>query len=137
MMAKSPILRGLLDTSVFIAIEQGRELDYGNLPLEQFVSSITRGELLAGVHAASSVEVRVVRLSTIESLAGFSTLSADSAAATQWGKLRHTVTAAGRRPNVNDLWIAAIALANKLPVVTQDNDFDVLADLGGPAIIRV
>jgi hypothetical protein len=24
-----------------------------------------------------------------------------------------------------------------LPVVTQDNDYEVLADLGGPAVIRV
>lgn len=136
-MATLPLPRGLLDTSVFIALEQGREFDYGRLPIEQFVSSITRGELFAGVHAATSAEVRAVRVATIESLAGFSTVAADSAAATHWGRLRQAVAAAGRRPNVNDLWIASIALANKLPVVTQGSDFDILAGLGGPQIVRV
>ena len=136
-MAALPHRQGLLDTSVFIALEQGRDIDYGSLPREQFVCAITRGELLAGVHAAKSADVRAVRLSTIESLAGFSTLSADSAAATRWGQLRHAVAEAGRRPNVNDLWIAAIALANKLPVVTQDKDFDVLAGLCGLNVITV
>ena len=32
--------------------------------------------------------------------------------------------------NVNDLWIAATARANRLPVVTQDGDFAVLSALG-------
>ena len=32
----------------------------------------------------------------------------------------------GRRLNVNDLWIAAIAAANGLPIVTQDADFSAL-----------
>ena len=36
-----------------------------------------------------------------------------------------------------DLWIAATAAAHRLPVVTQDADFDVLAEFGGLDIIRV
>ena len=44
---------------------------------------------------------------------------------------------AGRRVNVNDLWIAAVARANGLLVVTQDDDFDVLADLGLVDVLRV
>ncbi|MHB1172089.1 MAG: PIN domain-containing protein [Lacisediminihabitans sp.] len=127
----------MLDTSVFIAIEQGRRLDFSKLPQEQFVSSITHGELYAGIHAARSSEVRAVRLATIESLTGLVTLPADTAAATHWGRLRQAVSAAHRKANVNDLWIASIALAHRLPVVTQDSDFDVLADLGGPRIIHV
>lgn len=137
MTASLPHRQGLLDTSVFIALEQDRDLDYGNLPLEQFVCVITRGELLAGVHAAQASEVRAVRVSTIESLAGFSMLSADPAAATRWGELRHAVASAGRRPNVNDLWIAAIALANRLPVVTQDDDFDILSSLCDLTVVKV
>jgi predicted nucleic acid-binding protein len=43
---------------------------------------------------------------------------------------------AGRRVNVNDLWIAATAVANGLPVVTRDDDFDPLADLG-VAVVKV
>jgi predicted nucleic acid-binding protein len=43
----------------------------------------------------------------------------------------------GRRVNVNDLWIAATAAANRLPVVTQDDDFDPLQDATGLEVIRV
>ncbi|TFB91024.1 type II toxin-antitoxin system VapC family toxin [Cryobacterium sp. HLT2-28] len=129
--------RGLLDTSVFIAQEQGRQLDVSALPDQQFVSAITHGELYAGVHAATSLHTRAVRLATIESLSGLATLPADTAAAAHWGRLRQAVSESGRKVNVNDLWIAAIALAHSLPVVTQDTDFAVLADLGGPEIITV
>lgn len=64
-------------------------------------------------------------------------LVADEAAAEHWARLRYRLAENGRRINVNDLWIASIALANGLPVVTQDRDFDVLEGLGGPAIIHV
>ncbi len=129
--------QGLLDTSVFIALEQGRQLDVSRLPLEQFVSSITHGELYAGVHAARSLETRAVRLATIEALSNLTTLPADTVAAAHWGRLRQAVSETGRKANVNDLWIASIALAHGLPVVTQDADFAVLSDLGGPEIITV
>lgn len=135
MTARLPHPRGLLDTSIFVAIEQGRDLDFGVLPVEQYVSTITRGELVAGIHAASDSNVRAERLATIEALAGLTMLTVDLAAASHWGRLRHAITVAGKRPNVNDLWIASIALANELPVVTQDRDFELLRDLGGPEII--
>lgn len=38
---------------------------------------------------------------------------------------------------MNDLWLAATALANEVPLVTQDDDFDTLADLGLLDVIRV
>ncbi|WP_367280063.1 PIN domain-containing protein [Nocardioides sp.] len=43
---------------------------------------------------------------------------------------------AGRAVPANDLWIAATAVAHDLPVVTQDSDFDVLAELGLLEVIR-
>jgi len=39
--------------------------------------------------------------------------------------------------NVNDAWIAAIALAHDLPVVTQDDDFDALAKFPDLKVIRM
>jgi len=35
------------------------------------------------------------------------------------------------------LWIAAVAAANDLPVVTQDSDYDPLQSIGGPQVIRI
>jgi predicted nucleic acid-binding protein len=43
----------------------------------------------------------------------------------------------GRRIRVNDLWIAAVAAANSLPVVTQDDHFDPVRGVAGLAVIRV
>jgi predicted nucleic acid-binding protein len=34
-----------------------------------------------------------------------------------------------RRANINDMWIAATAMALGIPVVTQDHDVVVIADL--------
>jgi predicted nucleic acid-binding protein len=38
---------------------------------------------------------------------------------------------------MNDLWIAAVAAANDLPIVTQDSDYDPLEAIGGPQVIRI
>jgi len=58
------------------------------------------------------------------------------AAASNWARMRVRLVEAGVRVNVNDLWIAAVALANDLPVVTQDADFDPLGPVG-VSVIRV
>lgn len=129
--------RGVLDTSVIIAIETGRPVDYALLPLEQAITAISIGELNYGVHAAADTDTRSMRLSTLQSIAGLSVLTADTVAATQWGRMRHRLREQNRKINVNDLWIAAIALAHNLPVITQDSDFDLLSDLGGPTVINV
>lgn len=129
--------RGLLDTSVFIAAESGRPLDQERIPDEVSVCVVTVAELRAGVLAATTSRVRARRLATLDSIAGLEPLPIDVAAAGAWADLRVRLAEAGRRVNVNDLWIAAVALANELPVVTQDADYEALSDLGGPAIIQV
>ena len=128
--------RGLLDTSVFIARE-GRNLDAARMPDEVAVSVITYAELRAGVLAASEVSVRSRRLTTLQTVADLNPLPIDAAVADAWAELRLRIARSGRRMNVNDTWIAATALAHGVPVVSQDADFDALADLGGPPVIRV
>ena len=44
---------------------------------------------------------------------------------------------AGRKLKVDEGWIAAVARADDLPVITQDADLEVIEALGGPAVIRV
>ncbi len=126
--------RGLLDTSVFIAVE-GKDLDLSALPDEVAVSVITYGELRAGVLAASELSVRSRRLTTLQTVADLNPLPIDSAVADEWARLRVLLAAAGAKVNVNDTWIAATALAHGVPVVTQDADFDILARLGDLEII--
>jgi len=132
-----PVERGLLDTSVFIAGESGRTLDESLLPHEGAISPVTVAELHVGVLAAKDVNIRARRLKTLETIADVEILPIDNAVAGAWALLRIHLAEAGRRLNVNDLWIAATALAHDLPVVTQDDDFEPLVGLGGPALIRV
>jgi predicted nucleic acid-binding protein len=128
--------RGLLDTSVFIARE-GRELDTTSIPDEVAVSVVTYAELRAGVLAATDVDVRSRRLSTLQAVANLEPLPIDSAVADEWARLRLLLAQARRRVNVNDTWIAATALAHGVPVISQDRDYETLADLSGLEVITV
>lgn len=129
--------RGLLDTSVFIANETGRALDPEALPDESAVSVVTLAELQAGVLAAQDTETRAQRLVTLDSAADIELLAVDELVATWWARMRVHLAEEGRRINVNDLWIAATAAANEVPVVTQDNDFTPLEDFAGVTVVRV
>ena len=129
--------RGLLDTSVFIASESGRELDEESLPDEGAISPITVAELHVGVLAAADVDTRARRLATLEAVADVETLPIDNSVAAAWALLRVHLAESKRRLNVNDLWIAATAIAHHLPVVTQDDDFDSIEGVSGLEIVRV
>lgn len=131
------LVRGVVDTSVFVARESNRPLRVELLPHEQFVSAITMGELFAGVHAARDTDSRAMRLKTLELLSGVEVLTVDADVAVVWARLRQKLREVDRRLNVNDLWIASTALVHSLPVFTQDFDFTVLSDLGGPDIVIV
>lgn len=129
--------RGVLDTSVFIAGESGRELDEAALPDESAVSVVTVAELQAGVLAAGDVDTRAIRLATLDALADVEVLPVDHSAAVMWARMRVHLHESGRRANVNDLWIAATAAARGLPVVTHDADFEPLEGIAGLRVVRV
>lgn len=129
--------RGLLDTSVLIAAEDGRRLAVDRLPDESAVSAITVGELHAGILAAQDLDTRARRLATLDAVADMELLPVDDQVAAAWGRLRVHLAQSGRRLNVNDLWIAATAVANGLPVVTQDDDFGPLDGVAGLTVVRV
>jgi predicted nucleic acid-binding protein len=129
--------RGLLDTSVFIARESGRALEVERLPREVAVSAVTVAELHVGVLAARDVDTRARRLATLEAIADVEVLGVDEAVAAAWARLRVHLAEAGRRLNVNDLWIAATALVRGLPVVAQDDDFAPVEGVAGLTVVRV
>jgi predicted nucleic acid-binding protein len=129
--------RGLLDTSIFIASETGRALDTSQIPAQSATSVVTLAELHAGVLAADDVSTRARRLATLDAMSDIEVIPVDEGAARAWAELRVHLANSGRRVNINDLWIAAVALSRGLPVVTQDNNFDPIDGLGGLSVIRV
>lgn len=129
--------KGLGDTSLFIATETDRPIRHDRMPAEISVCVITVAELQAGVLAAQTVADRAARLATLDHVGELQPLPVDAAAASAWARLRVEIHQAGRRVSVNDLWIAAVAIANDLPVVTQNGDFRLLADLGLLSVIEV
>jgi predicted nucleic acid-binding protein len=130
-------VRGLLDTSVFIAAESGRPLDVDRIPDETAVSVVTLAELQAGVLAASDVDVRARRLATLAAVSDIELVDVDEGAALMWAHMRVHLAQSGRRCNVNDLWIAASAASRGFAVVTQDDDFGPVDGVGGLQIVRV
>jgi predicted nucleic acid-binding protein len=130
-------VRGILDTSIFIAQEFGRALDEPAIPDEVAISVITLAELQAGVLAAADVETRARRLITLGVIADIEVLPITERVAAEWARLRVHLATAGRKVNVNDLWIAATAVAHGMPVVSQDAGFKPLADVAGFSVVRV
>jgi predicted nucleic acid-binding protein len=129
--------RGVLDTSVFIAREAGRRPEAERLPREAAISVVTLAELHVGVLAAADLDTRARRLATLEATADIELLQVDAAVAASWALLRVHLAENRRRLNVNDLWIAATALAHGIALVTQDDDFAPLQGVAGLAVIAV
>ncbi len=127
----------MVDTSVFIASESGRALAVDRIPDEVAASAVTLAELRAGVLVAADAHTRARRLATLETLFDVEVIPIDRNVAEVWALLRVHLAEAGRRLNVNDLWIAASAASRGLPVVTQDSDFDAVDGVAGVEVIRV
>ena len=124
----------ILDTSIFVAVEQGRPLGRP-LPDSVSVSVVTLAELELGVLVARDSDTRAQRLATLthvrEETAG---LPADERVASAYARLAANELAAGRKPRIHDTWIAATALAHGAAVWTQDDDF---SSIGAVDLVRV
>ncbi|MGD8486727.1 MAG: type II toxin-antitoxin system VapC family toxin [Chloroflexota bacterium] len=122
--------RGLADTSVFIARDARRPIDVRALPARLAVSVVTIGELRTGVLAATDTVTRDRRLDTLTAALSLEPIPIDVEVANAWARLRLALRDASLRMPVNDSWIAATAMALDVPIVTQDDDFPKLAELG-------
>lgn len=135
-MGVSDTLGGIADTSVFIAREVGRPILEEAIPDVVAVSMVTVGELRLGILRAQPDE-QSARMATLESALTIKPLAVDRAVADSWAELKRVLGLASRSMPVNDSWIAATALSRGVPVVTQDADYDVAAEVAGLEVIRV
>lgn len=130
-MANERPLRGILDTSVVIDLD---EIKSSALPVEVAVTALTMAELAAGPHAATDANERARRQDRLQRTeAAFDPLPFDSEAARAYGRVYAAVVSAGRKARgarAVDLMIAAIACSVGLPLYTRNpSDFAALEDL--------
>lgn len=120
---------GLLDTSIFIAHETRRPL--GELPERVAVSVVTIGELQLGVLVASDDGTRARRAATLALARAADPIPISEAVMVAWACLVADCRAAGtqRTIKLTDALIAATAIERGLPVVTQDEDYDLIAQV--------
>ena len=111
----------LADTSLFIALEQGRPV-LADPPARLMVSWITIAELRAGVLEAGTPTERSLRAVTLHQATELDPLPVDRAVAYAWAHLRAALRDVKRALSGNDLLIAATAIAHGVPLVTQDRD---------------
>lgn len=118
----------IADTSVFVAAEQRRPL--GRPPEgEARISVATLTELGVGVQMAAGVELARLRRTTLERAQRFVALPYDELVAARLASLLAAARRRKRRAGAMDAIVAATALVHNLEVWTQDDDFDVLAEL--------
>jgi predicted nucleic acid-binding protein len=127
-------MRALLDTSFFVATESGRPLGEMAGVTETEVSVVTLAELTLGVLMANDDDrpARVATLSAVEST--WDPLPVDAEVARQFARLAAALRADRRRVPILDVLVAATAIAERIPVVTQDHDYDAIP---GVEVIRV
>ena len=127
-------MRALLDTSFFVATESGRPLGDMDGVTETEVSVVTLAELTVGVLMANDADrpTRVATLSAVEST--WDPLPIDAEVARQFAHIAAALRARRRRVPILDALVAATAVVEQIPVVTQDRDYDAIP---GVEVIRV
>lgn len=127
-------MRALLDTSFFVATESGRPLGDMAGVTETEISVVTVAELTVGVLVASDADrpARVATLSAVEST--WDPLPVDAEVARQFARIVAVLRTDGRRIPILDALVAATALVEHIPVVTQDQDYQAIP---GIEVIRV
>ena len=122
-------MRALLDTSVVVAMER-RGLDPGGFD-GGAISVMTLAELALGVAMAPDPDEFAIRRHTyLAADDGFDKIDVTPATAAVYGDIAAAVRRAGRRPAVADTLIAATAIVQELPLVTQDEGFLAFAPHG-------
>ncbi len=116
-------VQGLLDTSTVILLP--RISDPTVLPQEPLISAITLAELSVGPLVASTDKERTARQAHVQQAeSDFDPLPFDAAAARAFGGVAASLRRAGRKTKARtyDAMIAAVAVANELPLYTCNPD---------------
>lgn len=116
-------MRAIADTSAIIGVEAGRIEARDLRQFQLSVSAITVGELEAGVACADAATWQLRARTLLQVLTALPVVAADRRVAGAYGTVAGRLRAADASVGYHDAWIAATAVAEGLPVVTQDRDF--------------
>lgn len=127
--------RGLLDTSTLIEIGA---VDPAHLPEEPLIATVTLAELSVGPLVTDDAKERGARQAHLQQAeADFQPLAFDAEAARAFGRVAASLRRSGRKTSARsyDAMIAAVALANDLPLYTcNPDDFAGIDDLSVRAV---
>jgi tRNA(fMet)-specific endonuclease VapC len=127
---------GLLDTSTVILLSRLR--DPSVLPERPLISAITLAELSVGPLVSGTDAERAARQAHLQQAeADFDPLPFDADAARAFGQVAASLRRSGRKASARayDAMIAAVALANGLPLYTcNPDDFSAI---GGLTVVAV
>ncbi len=117
--AEEQTTRGVLDTSTVILLQ--RLTDATVLPAEPLITAVTLAELSVGPLVTDDDGERAARQAHLQQAeSDFDPLAFDAGAARAFGRVAASLRRAGRKTSAHayDAMIAAIALANDLPLYT-------------------
>lgn len=127
-------MRALLDTSFFVATESGRPLGEMAGIGETDISVVTLAELTIGVLMADDV-VRATRVATLTAVEStWDPLPIDAEVARTFARIAADLRSRRRKVPILDALVAATAIVEGVPIVTQDRDYDAITGLD---VIRV
>jgi tRNA(fMet)-specific endonuclease VapC len=114
--------RRLLDTNIWIAMAKGEPEAISAAralsPSQIVTCAVVRAELIYGARKSQRVEANLLTAELL--LAPYASLPFDDRAAGHYGAIRATLERTGTPIGTNDLFIAAIALANDCVLVTRN-----------------
>lgn len=116
----------ILDTNAYVAFKRGMNgaVEILSLAEEIVVPAVVLGELLAGFACGDREADNRREFTKFLDLASVRVAVVDSTTASWYGRIYSQLRCSGRPIPANDLWIAASALQNGLPVFSYDRHFD-------------
>lgn len=119
----------LLDTNIISALTRGEAIILQNIRKASsvYTSVISIGELNYGAQFSQDPKKHLAQIKNLRKV--IKVLLVDEESSLEYGKIKAALRRRGTPIPENDIWIAAIAIRHKLPVVTRDNDFNYIAGL--------